>query len=194
MEARDTTELLEQSETEGNGLKTRAALVVSTLAMVLAFASLGGSNAAKDSTQENIAASNLYSFFQAKSIRQTEFRLAADQLEVTLALEPKMPAEARELVEKRIAEYRKNVARYESEPESREGKKELLERAREREAKRDRALAQDPWFDYAEALLQIAIVIVSVSIIASRSLLLVVGGLLGIVGALCTLNGFFLLV
>jgi len=194
LEARDTTELLEQSETEGNGLKTRAALVVSTLAMVLAFASLGGSNAAKDSTQENIAASNLYSFFQAKSIRQTEFRLAADQLEVTLALEPKMPAEARELVEKRIAEYRKNVARYESEPESREGKKELLERAREREAKRDRALAQDPWFDYAEALLQIAIVIVSVSIIASRSLLLVVGGLLGIVGALCTLNGFFLLV
>jgi hypothetical protein len=55
-------------------------------------------------------------------------------------------------------------------------------------------MRQDPWFDYAEALLQIAIVVVSVSIIASSGMLLWAGALLGALGALATLNGFFLFV
>jgi hypothetical protein len=194
LEAHDTTELIDPHEARGDRSKARAALLVSLLAMVLALASLGGSNAAKDATQENILAANLYSFYQAKNIRQTQFRLAADKLEVDLLAEPKPSPQARELIEKRIAEYRQNVARYESEPESKEGKKELLARAKEREHARDHAMRQDPWFDYAEALLQIAIVVVSVSIIASSGMLLWAGALLGALGALATLNGFFLFV
>jgi hypothetical protein len=89
-------------------------------------------------------------------------------------------------------DYRKTVARYESEPETQEGKKELLVRAREHEQRRDRALKQDPYFDYAEVLLQIAIVLMSVAIVAEQVWLSFIGGGLGFVGALLMLNGFLL--
>ena len=90
--------------------------------------------------------------------------------------------------------YKKTIARYESEPDTGEGKKELLARAKEHEVKRDIALKQDPYFDYAEALLQIAIVLVSVAIIANLTWLAFVGGALGVMGVLLTINGFLLLV
>ena len=67
-------------------------------------------------------------------------------------------------------------------------------RAREHEKQRDHALKQDPYFDYAEALLQIAIVLISVAIMADLVWLSFIGGALGIIGALLTLNGFLLLV
>jgi hypothetical protein len=94
----------------------------------------------------------------------------------------------------RLDQYRKTIARYESEPDTREGKKELIERAREYEQKRDIALRQDPYFDYAEALLQIAIVLISVAIIAHLVWLAFLGGAIGIAGVLLTINGFLLLV
>jgi hypothetical protein len=90
--------------------------------------------------------------------------------------------------------YRKTSARYESEPETNEGKKELMVRAREFEKKRDHALKQDPYFDYAEALLQIAIVLISVSIVATLPWLAIAGGLVGVVGTLLMINGYTLTV
>ena len=81
-----------------------------------------------------------------------------------------------------------------SEPETGEGKKELLAKAKEYEKQRDHALKQDPYFDYAEALLQIAIVLISVAIIAEIGWLVAIGGLLGGVGALLMVNGYLLLV
>jgi hypothetical protein len=95
---------------------------------------------------------------------------------------------------KKLDEYKNTVARYESEPQTNEGKKELLMRAREYEKLRDHALKQDPYFDYAEALLQIAIVLISVAIIANLVWLSFLGGAVGLVGVLLTVNGFFLLV
>ena len=77
-----------------------------------------------------------------------------------------------------------------------EGKKELPGAKRQglSSSKRDRALKQDPYFDYAEALLQIAIVLISISIVASQRWLAWFGGALGGVGALLMLNGFHLLI
>jgi len=103
-----------------------------------------------------------------------------------------MNAPAKEAMLKKIDDYKKTVERYESEPEKGEGKKELLERAKEHELVRDHAIRQDPWFDYAEGALQIAIVLLSVSIIGSLPALYFGGLGLGLVGALCSFNGFFL--
>ena len=89
--------------------------------------------------------------------------------------------------------YRKNIARYESEPETREGKKELMAIAREHEHHRDTALRKDPWFDYAEALLQIGIVLASVAIITTSGGLLYCSLGLGLFGMAATLNGYLLL-
>jgi hypothetical protein len=104
-----------------------------------------------------------------------------------------LPTSTKEVIQKKIDDYKKTSDRYESEPDTKEGKKELLVRAKEHEKIRDHAMRQDPWFDYAEGMLQIAIVLLSVSILGSIPTLFVVGTLLGILGTVSTLNGFFLL-
>ena len=191
MDVQETAELIEQSG-DGNKQQNRSALTISILAMVLAIASLGGSNAMKEATQENILAANAYAFYQAKSIRQTEYKLAATDLELQMAREPNMNANAKALYEKKLADYKKTIDRYESEPETKEGKKELMLRAKEHEAIRDHAMLQDPWFDYAEGALQIAIVLLSVSIVAGIPALYWAGTLLGTLGFISTVNGYFL--
>ncbi len=196
MDPQDSTELISSDHHSGQekkGARNLGAMVVSVMAMVLAIASLGGSNASKDGTQENILAANIYAFYQAKSVRQTQYKLNIDQLELELAKDPKMSPAAREAFDKKLTEYRATVERYESEPKTQEGKKELLARAKAHEAARDLAGRRDPWFDYAEGLLQIGIVIVSVSMIASQPWLLWAGVGLGFLGFFSTLNGFFLL-
>jgi hypothetical protein len=192
MEAQETAELIEQSG-HGDKSQNRSALTISILAMVLAIASLGGSNAMKEATQENILAANAYAFYQAKNIRQTTYKLAVTDLELQLAREPNMNANAKALFEKKIEDYKKTVERYESEPDTKEGKKELMARAKEHEASRDHAMRQDPWFDYAEGMLQIAIVLLSVSIVASMPALYWAGAVLGGLGFFSTVNGYFLI-
>ncbi len=190
MEATEANELTELSE--GRSKKNQTALTISILAMVLAISNLGGSNAMKESTQENILASNAYSFYQAKTIRQTALKIAAADLELQLVREPHMPTGIKELHQKKIDEYKKTIERYESEPETKEGKKELLARAKGHEHERDHAMRQDPWFDYAEGALQIAIVLLSVSIIGGIPIFYWVGSSLGLLGTLSMLNGYFL--
>jgi hypothetical protein len=113
-------------------------------------------------------------------------------LELQLAREPQMPAAVKELHQKKIDDYKKTIERYESEPENKEGKKELLAKAKAHEHVRDHAMRQDPWFDYAEGMLQIAIVLLSVSIIGGVAVFYWVGSGLGLLGSLSMLNGFLL--
>jgi len=191
MAPQETSELMEHQG--GDKSKNRTALTISVFAMVLAMASLGGSNAMKEATHQNILAANTYSFYQAKTIRQTSLKIAATDLEIQLLSAVAMPARTKEVIQKKIEKKKKTSDRYESEPDTKEGKKELLVRAKEHEKNRDHAMRQDPWFDYAEGMLQIAIVLLSVSILGSIPTLFVVGTLLGILGTVSTLNGFFLL-
>lgn len=107
MEAQETAELIEQSG-HGGTSQNRSALTISILAMVLAIASLGGSNAMKEATQENILAANAYAFYQAKNIRQTTYKLAAAELELQMAREPNMNANAKAMFEKKNRGLQKN--------------------------------------------------------------------------------------
>ncbi len=194
MKAEDAGEMMDAEKVKDT-FKQRAAVAIAFFAMLLAITGLGGSNAGKEAVNNNVLASNYWNFFQAKNMRQTSFALAADQLELRLATnDPALSPEAQAELKKKAEAYRKTVARYETEPDTREGKKELIARAKEYEVKRDHALKQDPYFDYAEALLQIAIVLISVAIVADVVWLSFVGGALGVIGALLTLNGFYLFV
>jgi hypothetical protein len=192
MKAEDASDLMDQDKHQDN-FKQRAAILIAILAMLLAITGLGGANAEKEATNNNIFASNFYAFYQAKNIRQTNFALAADALELEFA-NPALAPGQKAAMQKKIDGYRKNVARYETEPETNEGKKELLVRAKAFEQLRDHALKQDPYFDYAEVFLQIAIVLVSVAIVAGLSWLVFAGAALGTLGAILMVNGFFLLV
>ena len=119
MENTDPTELAEQAN---NPFKTYCALLVSVLAMVLAINNLGGSNTGKEATMNNILASNMYAFYQAKSLKQTQYKIASDELEIQLASD-KLTAAAKEQIQAKLLAYKKTQDRYESEPETGEGKK-----------------------------------------------------------------------
>jgi hypothetical protein len=192
MDANDARDMMEPEADDR--FKKRAAVTIAVMAMLLAITGLGGSNAGKDMTNNNIQASNLYAFYQAKYARQVSFQLAANDLELALVRDPTMPPEAKAAIEKRIREYRDTAVRYESDPKEKDGKKEILAQAREAEAARDVAARRDPYFDYAEALLQIAIVLSSVAIIATSAPLLLIGNVLGGIATLLMLNGYLLLV
>jgi Domain of unknown function (DUF4337) len=191
MEAEDAAEQMDQEPAQDE-FKKRAAMVIAFFAMLLAITGLGGNNATKEAINENIQAANAFNFFQAKNMRQTSLVLAANEFELTWANEPGLPESAKAALRDKLADYRKTIARYESEPETGEGKKELLTKALAHEQKRDHALKQDPYFDYAEALLQIAIVLISVSIVADQKWLSLIGGGVGILGGLLMINGFLL--
>lgn len=193
MQADDAADLMDRDK-ESDIFKQRAAVAIAFFAMVLAICGLGGSNAGKEAVNNNVLASNYYSFFQAKNARQSALELAVDEIELGWLNDPNLPDAAKQAMRAKMQGYKATIQRYESEPSTNEGKKELLSRARDHEKKRDLALKQDPYFDYAEALLQIAIVLISVSIIAGISWLAFLGGAVGLAGVLLTVNGFFLLV
>jgi Domain of unknown function (DUF4337) len=183
--------------------RTRGAIIIGILAMLLAIASLGGENATKEMINANIHASDNWAFYQAKNIRQTVNQLAADELEATILLHgTTLTDEARQEIQRRIERFRATAARYESEPDASdpanplkgEGKRELFARARRWEIRRDQAQAQDPNFDYALAFFQIAIVLGSVAIVATSRWILWLALAVGIVATLLMLNGFFLAV
>lgn len=169
-------------------------IYLGVVAMLLAITALGGANATKTMLNSNIQASDTYGFYQAKNIRQTIYQLSAEQLEAELLAQPGMPEAARTKLEQMIKRYRERVERYESDPSTGDGKKELFAKAKELEAKRDHAAERDPNFDFAEALFQIAIVLGSVSIVAASRSLVQLSGALAIAGSLLMINGYFLLV
>ena len=165
----------------------KVALLIAILALCLAFAETFGKSAQTDALSSNIEASNLWAFFQAKTIRLTTVRTAAEAAELQLA---SAPAETKPAIAKRIEDWRKTTTRYESEPETKEGRKELAERAKSAEAKRDRSLAAYHQFETASAALQIAIVLASAEIITGVGFLLWASLGLGLIGFAFTLIGF----
>lgn len=169
------------------------AVYIGILAVVLAICSVGGGNATKEAIARNVEASNTWAFFQAKNIRRHQLRLQVDEFEAMLAGQPALAQAVRTSIEDKVKKYRKDEARLTSEPETGEGITELLAKGKSLELQRDRAMRKDPYFDYGQALLQIAIVLASVAIITGGTSLLVLSVVLATLGALSTLDGFTLL-
>jgi len=166
---------------------------IGILAVILAICAMGGDNAAKEATLKNIEATNIWSFFQAKNMRRHVLRLQVDELELLKTTTPALTDEARQAIAAKLEEYRKLDAELTSNPKSQEGLDELFNRGKALEAERDKAMGQDPYFDYGEAFLQIAIVLAGVAIISGGSTLITASVVMGVLGAFFTLNGFTLL-
>ena len=167
----------------------RVAMLIAVLALVLALSETLGKAAQTTALSLNIEAANLWNFFQAKTIRSTLVRTAADEMETSLS-GFNNPALKNAMTE-RIAEWRKTAARYDSEPETKEGRKELAARAKEAEAKRDRSLAAYHHYELASASVQIAIVLASAEVITGVAALVWISAGLGILGVAFCAIGFF---
>src|SRR3954463_10257959 len=157
------------------------ALLISVLALVLAFSETLGKGAQTAGLAYNIEASNLWAFFQAKTIRQTVLRTAAEETELSAA---------NDMQKKQIAKWKDTAQRYQNEPETGEGRAQLAARAKEAEKKRDSSMAAYHHYELASAAVQIAIVLASASIITAMPALLWTAGVLGVVGIVFCVIGF----
>jgi hypothetical protein len=175
-EGHEVSEEIEHAVHENKGI----ALLIAVLALFLAFASAGGKGAQTEAISENVESANLWAFFQAKAIRATMLQTAAEMLETNIEAETN-PA-TKSAKEQKIKAWKQTVARYESEPETHEGRKELAERAKEAEEHRNTSMAKYHNYELAAAALEIGIVLASATIITGMVVLAWIAGGLGIIG------------
>lgn len=161
---------LSRSEREAI-IKGKAAITISIMAALLAINTLvGGSNSSKI-LNNTIQSNNLWSWYQAKNVRQVLYETAA--LDAPAGKQVKLLAEAK---------------RMEAD------KKEIANKAKALEAERDAAKLKSPFFTYAGSLLQIGIVLTTASILAVTMSLFWAGAGIGAVGALLLANAHWLFV
>jgi hypothetical protein len=179
----------ELEEIKEKGFTKRVALITAVFAVILAIAALGGNYTMKEMLLAQQQASNEWAYYQAKVIREQLYRiqkmhLEADLIERAGAMKP----EVRERIEALLKKMAEEEARYNVE------KKEIEQSAKKLEKKRDLHRSKDPFFEYAEVLLQIAIVMSSISILAASRRVFYFACGAALLGALFALNGFFLIV
>jgi hypothetical protein len=146
---------LSRSEREAQ-IKDKAGWVIVVMAALLAINTYMGNSNSSRVLNNTIDANNTWAFYQAKSIKGTLAEMALDD------------AMNRKDVNK-VATLSKKIARYESDPATGEGKKELMEKARQLEADRAVAKQRSPWYTYAGSLFQIAIVLLTASILSVKN-------------------------
>jgi hypothetical protein len=175
-EGHEIAEELERA-TESN---RKVALLIAILALFLALAQAGGKGAQTEAIAKNIEASDIWAFFQAKTIRGTTLRTAAELMETQISAT--MDAVLKDKAEKRISDWQKTADRYDSDPQTREGRKELMERAKAAEEERDLSMARYHHFELASAAFEIGIVLASATVITGILTLGWIAAALGLIG------------
>jgi hypothetical protein len=170
----------EHAEHASHGGNQKFALLISVLALFLALSETLGKSAQTESISLNIKASDTWNFFQAKTIRQTAIRTAADGLAAQALGVTDETAKA--ALAKQIEAWRATAARYESDPKEKDGRKELREQAERYEHARDLQLARYHQYEFASAAFQIGIVLASAEVITGMVVLGWLSGLLGFAG------------
>ncbi|TLU72446.1 DUF4337 family protein [Lichenicoccus roseus] len=162
-----------------------AALLVAVLAACLAISEQGAKHAEIRVNENSIAAADAWTQYQGKSIRQA---LAHDLAALGATLDPPQTpqgAAARRSVLEQLAEEQSH---YERDPG--DGKQAVAARAHHFEAERDLAMQRTHSYDNAAAALELAIVLATVSVIASSRMLLAASMALGAIGLALTLLGW----
>lgn len=180
MSAHENLEHAEHAEHASHGGNKKIALLISVLALFLAFSETLGKSAQTTAITLNVTSNDLWAFFQAKTIRITVLSTAVEQMQVEADRAADADLKAR--LVKNIDGWKKNIARYEDDEKSNEGRKQLAERAKDAEHHRDEALARYHNYELASAAFQIGIVLASATIITGMAVLSWLSGGLGIAG------------
>ena len=184
---------LGRSEAEGI-MKNRSSVTVSIFAAMLAICALISNGNSSRILNNTIAINDLWGFYQAKSIKQTIAEQSRNQIADNLAINgASMSVQIRERMQGQIAEFDADIARYESDPRTNEGKRELMAQARRLESERTVAKQRSPWYGMASATLQIAIVLSGTCVLGLSMMLLAGSIMFGTIGAALLANGYFVL-
>jgi uncharacterized protein DUF4337 len=186
MSAHESMEHAEHAE-EASSENRKIALLIAVIALCLALSETLGKGAQTESISKNVEASNLWAFFQAKSIRRTVVQATAEHAKLSLGTVSDDAMKA--ALQKQIDDWNKTASRYRSEPETGEGSEQLAERAKEAEHQRDEATAKYHHYELASAAFQIGIVLASATIITGIIALAWISGILTLVGIAVTALG-----
>ena len=175
----------------------KKAITISILAMVLAFATLGSTRTTKQVSVGNIQISNTNTIYEFRTLRQIVMGASVDLLSEqmdSLGLSQSIGANAKHLkgVRQIIHRYQHEIASLEADSSRDDNKQDLQVKLKDLKSQVQLAKNKNEWFENAEVILQIAIVMVSASIVAAGTILFWSGIALGVIGTLVTLNGFFL--
>jgi hypothetical protein len=165
----------------------KIALLIAVLALFLAFSETLGKSAQTAAIDFNVQSSDLWAFFQAKTIRMTVLRTSAERLQLDVDTVAQEAAKSRML--KTADEWKRRADRYDDEPSTNEGRKQLAKRAQTAEHKRDLAMARYHHYEVASAAYQIGIVLASAAVITGLVGLAYLAGLLGVAGLAFTAIG-----
>jgi hypothetical protein len=186
MSAHESMEHAEHAE-HASGSNKNIALLISVIALFLAFSETLGKASQTESIAKNVEASNLWAFFQAKSIRRTVVQTVSEDARLSMGTVGDDAAKA--ALQKQIEEWQKTAQRYRSEPETGEGSEQLAERAKHAEHERDLAQARYHHYELASAAFQIGIVLASATIITGMIALAWISGALALTGLAFTAIG-----
>jgi hypothetical protein len=169
-----------RSEREAH-IKDKAGWVITVIAALLAVNTYIANGISSNVLTNTIRANDTWNFYQSKSIKQTIAENARDD------------ALARNDV-KKVAELTAKIDRYESDPVTSEGKRELMARARQLEQERDQAKKHSPWLTFAGSALQLSIVLLSASILAVSMGMFYASIGVGLIGAVLMAQGIWLFI
>lgn len=150
---------------------------MAVLAVLVAVVSLLGHRASTDEILLQSKAADTWAEYQAKSIRQSGYKQLSAVID---AFETKDTQKA----DQTKAQFEKESERYDHEKEKlREDARKLEEEVQVQQRKGDR-------FDLGEALLEIALVITSITVLTRRRIFWHFGLLLGLLGVLSALSAW----
>src|SRR6478672_110632 len=139
LEVKDKIDEMEEGHKGSQSKNLRIGLLIAALAALLALLEAGGKSAQTEAINANLQASDLWAFFQAKAARVTTIRTAAETAKLSLLGD--LPTETKAAIQKQIDAWNATAERYDTEPQTGEGRKELSEGAKEAETERDRKLS-----------------------------------------------------
>lgn len=169
---------LSRSEKEAR-IKDKAGWVITVLAALLAVNTYIANGYSSKVLTNTIKANDTWNFYQAKSIKQS---IAEGQLEDAVANNNVIRAQ----------QLKNKIDRYETDPSTNEGKKELMDKAKQLEADRDEAKQHGPWLTFSGTAFQLAIVILSASILAVSMPMFWASIVVGSIGSFLLSQGIWL--
>ena len=185
--------MTESTDTPKDIFQRKCSIIISLIASMLLINNLGSQNAGSSAAFLNASAINTYGFYQAKTIRQNDLNISAFTLDAMVDVAGKgIDDSTKKSIREQAEKFRTKAASYDSDPETGEGKKELLAKSKMAEQARDAAMEKGPYFDFAGLLLQLAIILISVVLITERRTLYLTGISAALVGTFLSLDGFFL--
>ena len=180
MEVTEANELRENHEHAAHDLSMRpVALMMAILAVLVAVTTLLGHRASTEAVLSQARASDDWNEYQAKRIRQNDTTLTADLLST-------LPVTDKAAAEQLKAKYLQHSAQWDSDL------KEGSAKAKEQEAEGRLAERRADRFDLGEAMLEIGLVITSITLLTSKRAYALLGGVFGLLGILSAISAFLL--